>query len=420
MKVLWITNILLPDALKYLRRDKLVVGGWMDGLLEGIRNIRTLQIAVASVYAGDELIQFVEDNVVYFLIPSKKSTQYYNPKLNKYFEKIKGLFQPDLIHIHGTEHAHGLSMLAVAPELKYTISIQGLVSVYAKYFFADISVKDVLKNITLKDLLYGGVFSGKKNYQKRGLNEREYIKNIPNIIGRTSWDRTHTYFLNKASKYHFCNEVLRSEFYFSEKWNLNDINKHTVFLSQGSYPIKGAHVLFEAIVLLKDEFPDIHVYIGGHDIVKSDSLFDRLKISGYGKQIRGLLNNYGIKKYITFTGELIESEMIEKYKKSHVFVCPSSIENSPNSLGEAQFIGVPSIGSFVGGVPDMITHNHTGLLYRFEDAKALAYNIKRIFENDELANMLSENAQAIAAIRHNKKKITTDIITIYENINKKK
>lgn len=47
--------------------------------------------------------------------------------------------------------------------------------------------------------------------------------------------------------------------------------------------------------------------------------------------------------------------MIEQYLKAHIFVCPSSVENSPNSLGEAQLLGVPCIGSIAGGIPSMLS-----------------------------------------------------------------
>jgi glycosyltransferase involved in cell wall biosynthesis len=41
----------------------------------------------------------------------------------------------------------------------------------------------------------------------------------------------------------------------------------------------------------------------------------------------------------------MRKKMITEYRNAHIFICPSSIENSPNSLGEAQLIGVPVIAA---------------------------------------------------------------------------
>src|SRR5690606_3430119 len=119
---------------------------------------------------------------------------------------------------------------------------------------------------------------------------------------------------------------------------------------------------------------------------------------------------------IQFLGMLSEEQMIVEYQKAHVFICPSSIENSPNSIGEAQIIGTPVISSYVGGVPDMVEHGLTGLLYRFEEVEMLAMHIKSIFENDEKALQLSKYGIAAAEKRHNMETILHDTLEAYHYI----
>ncbi len=51
----------------------------------------------------------------------------------------------------------------------------------------------------------------------------------------------------------------------------------------------------------------------------------------------------------------------------------------------------------VGGIPDMVDHGKSGLLYRFEEFEMLAYNIKRIFEDDDLALTLSVGGKVAAS-----------------------
>ena len=50
------------------------------------------------------------------------------------------------------------------------------------------------------------------------------------------------------------------------------------------------------------------------------------------------------------------------FANSHIFHS-SYIENSPNSVGEAQMVGVPVVASRVGGTDSMVEHGKTGFMY---------------------------------------------------------
>lgn len=417
MNILWITNILLPDAATYLSKEELVVGGWMVGLLDSLKFEKNLKFGVASVYKGDDFISFEKEGVSYFLIPLKGNSTVYNSRIETYWKKINLKFRPDIVHVHGTEHAHGLAMINSCPDVKYVISIQGLVSVIPKYFYAGISKKNIFLNITFKDIFKGTLFRDKKDYKRRGVIEREYIRKVENIIGRTDWDRDHSYFINKKRNYFFCNESLRSVFYLKKyDWNLENIERNSILISQAGNPLKGLHIVLKAVSLIKDEFPNIKIYVGGNNITQNKDLKSKIKRGGYGKYILKLISDLKLTNQICFKGPLNEVEMAQRYQKSHVFICPSSIENSPNSLGEAQILGVPSIASFVGGTPNMVTHGVSGLLYRFEEIEMLASAIRKIFNDDNLALKISLNGQKEAELRHNKQINKENMIKIYNKL----
>ena len=236
------------------------------------------------------------------------------------------------------------------------------------------------------------------------------------IIGRTQWDYDHVNTINPKINYHFCNESLRDEFYSSNKWQINTKKKHTLFLSQASYPIKGLHQVLHAVNLLRDQMPNIQIRVAGDDITRTDSITDKLRLNGYGKYIKRLIKKYNLYANIKFLGFLNEEAMAQEYLNCHVFVCPSSIENSPNSLGEAQILGVPSIASYVGGVPDMINHGENGLLYRFEEIEMLAQRIKELFKNDQLALKLSKGGVSSATKRHHRVSNLEQTLSIYKKI----
>ena len=71
-----------------------------------------------------------------------------------------------------------------------------------------------------------------------------------------------------------------------------------------------------------------------------------------------LIKSTGLERKVTFLGRISASQMREEYLKCGMFVCPSSIENSPNSLVEAALMGAPVIASRVGGIPDVAANDN--------------------------------------------------------------
>lgn len=418
MRTLWITNTIFPAPSRALGIPEPVVGGWMYGLANQIASTEGIRLAVATIYRGNDLKTFDIKGVLYYLLPLH-TTSGYPKSLEPFWQEVCADFQPDLIHIHGTEYTHGLACMRACSSLNYVVSIQGLVSVISRYFYAGISKGEIFKHITFRDLVRRDtLFHGKKNFERRGELEKEYLRRAHNVIGRTSWAYTHSKAINPNITYHFCNETLRDGFYTSQKWNNTFKRNYTIFLSQAGCPLKGLHQALKAVALLKQDFSHIKVRVAGHNIINTATLFDKIKLSGYGAYIRKLIKQLDLHDQVQFTGPLTEDRMIAEYLNAYLFICPSSIENSPNSLGEAQLLGVPTIASYVGGVPDMIDHGETGLLYRFEEVEMLAVHIRRIFTDTTLAMDLSENGIKAAKKRHHQKENLNRMIEIYRLIGK--
>lgn len=406
----------MPDVEEKLGLPKSVVGGWMEGMLIHLKKNPNINLAVASVSNVTELKIFSKNNVQYFVLPSHGKVSKYSNHLYKHWKDVNGSFKPDLVHVHGTEYAHGLAMMDCLPELKYVVSIQGLVSIYARYYFAGISNRNVIRFLTIRDLVYGTLYAKRRDFVKRGEREKQYIRKANHVIGRTGWDKAHTYFFSKEVKYHFCNESLRSGFYKTSKWDISNIDRKSIFLSQAGYPIKGITQVLKAISLLVDEYPSVRLFIGGNKVLKGSGFMNWLKLTSYSKYVKHLIKKFSLEEKVCFLGNLNEKEMIERYKKSNVFICPSSIENSPNSVGEAQVLGVPVVSSYIGGIQDMLIHNKTGLLYRYEEYEMLAFHIKEIFDNDKLAVELSINGIVAGEKRHDSMINCQRTIEIYNEI----
>lgn len=416
MKILWISNTIFPDPSEFLGIESPIYGGWMYGLAKRLSLSNKVRLAVATTYPGADLKKITLSEIDYFLLPCKNNRNY-NSTLELFWEQVVTDFQPDVVHIHGTEYAHGLACMRKLPNLNYVVSIQGLVRVYSKYFFAGISWQEILLNITFRDVIKSEtIFQLKQKFINQGKLEKEYLLNSQHTIGRTNWDFVHAKTMNPNINYHFCNESLRDRFYNAEKWNFENCEPYTIFLSQAGYPIKGLHQVIKSVAILKKDYPQLKIKIGGGNIINNKSLLDRIKRTGYGNYVLKLIKNNNLEENFTFLGSLSEEQMISEYQKANVFICPSSIENSPNSLGEAQLIGVPVVAAYVGGIPDMVENNKTGLLYRFEEIEMMAQCVRRIFTDSELVLELSKNSIIAASSRHHIQINLDKTISIYNTI----
>jgi glycosyltransferase involved in cell wall biosynthesis len=417
MKILWIVNTIFPEPSLALGLTPPNIGGWMYELAKQISQSDGVELAVATTYAGAKFKYMSIDGIDYFLLPCSNMLKY-SKSLETSWKKVCNNYSPDIIHLNGTESPIGLACMRALPHFKYVVSIQGLVSVISRYYYSGISLGEILHNITLRDIVkFDTLFQSKRRFKKRGKFEIECIKRTHHIIGRTSWDYAHTKAINQKVNYHFCNESLRKGFYIASKWSIETCEPYTLFLSQAGSPIKGLNQVLKAVVLLKIEFPNIQIKVGGSNIIDSSSIKTKLKRSGYGKYIARLIKKFSLKDNTTFLGSMNEAQMIVEYQRAHIFICPSSIENSPNSLGEAQLLGIPTVSSYVGGVPDMVEDGKTGLLYRYEEVEMLAENIRKIFKNNELAAKLSRNGIEAAQLRHNSVRNSKSLLAIYKIIN---
>ena len=114
----------------------------------------------------------------------------------------------------------------------------------------------------------------------------------------------------------------------------------------------------------------------------------------YQNYTKTLIRQLGLQEAVHYTGPLNEQAMCEQYLHSSLYVLCSSMENSPNSLGEAMLLGMPCVASAMGGVSSLLTHEREGLLYPSEDENALAAAILALLEDPARARQLGKAARA--------------------------
>src|SRR3989338_708904 len=106
----------------------------------------------------------------------------------------------------------------------------------------------------------------------------------------------------------------------------------------------------------------------------------QLILAGYGYQqekLKKIVKDLNLTN-VQFVGFKTEEELITLYKKSHVFVLPSSSEGQPLTILEAQAASLPVVATKVGGIPEIVKNAENGLLVTPENPEKLSEAIIKV------------------------------------------
>jgi glycosyltransferase involved in cell wall biosynthesis len=406
MKIIWLTNVIPKFISELFCLSISNTGGWLDNFSQRLINDSKHELIFISRYKYKLTLE--KNNIkLYTFTKSQKN-------IGQFFSSIISINKPNLVHIWGTEFIHSNLMVKTLfnfPNIKYVISIQGLISEISKVYLYGINFFDSLF-FSFYDLFTGGPILFKMiNFYKRGLFEIDTLKKTKYVIGRTNWDFIISKKINNLVHYFHCNESLRNSFYY-DNWNYNTCEPFTVFISQINYSIKGFHILLVNLHLLVDKYPLLKIYVTGKNILESN-MFNS---SYYNILIKKLIIKKKLKNNIVFLGSLNELQMKAQYLKSNIFLCPSLIENSSNSIAEAMILGVPIVSTNVGGISSYLSDKKTSLFYDIRDPKSLYNAIDKIFSNKEYASFLSNNAREIAKTLYDQDFNFQTLLTTYSKI----
>lgn len=414
MKVLWLCNTLIKDV-NFSGNSKEKPESWLSGIYQQI--VLRDKISLIYLYPSNETkIEEKEVGNSIFVNYEKDNENKLSCQQINQFKWMLERYRPDVIHIFGTECSHSLAMIMASEDLnvldRVVVHVQGLISLCGRHYTAYLPNK-VINNWSFRDIIRrNNLKKARKNFLIQGEFEKDVLQKVKHVVGRTDWDRAYVKKLNPTINYYHCNETMRKPFY-KNVWSYEKCEKHTVFFSQWYAPLKGLHLVIEAMADLKKIYPDVHLYTTGRNLLDY-SLKNKIRNSYYHNYCIKLIKQYGLENNITFLGYLDENAMCERFLKSNVFVSASSIENSPNSVGEAMLLGVPTVSSDVGGVKNLLTHNEEGFIYPADEPYMLAYYVSELFKNQELAEKFSKNSRKHARDLYNAETNIQRLFEIYD------
>jgi glycosyltransferase involved in cell wall biosynthesis len=163
---------------------------------------------------------------------------------------------------------------------------------------------------------------------------------------------------------------------------------------------KGVEYLIEALNILKQNYPEINLTLVGIGP-------DKNKIV---KQIHelGLDDNVTLKEFVP------NSEIVQLYQQSTVFVLPSLEEGVPRTILESMSCGIPVVCSRLPQLVDIV--EGSGFLVPTKDPQALADSISTILSDPELAANMGIHGRQKVLSRHSWIDTVKRTISLYEEL----
>jgi glycosyltransferase involved in cell wall biosynthesis len=134
--------------------------------------------------------------------------------------------------------------------------------------------------------------------------------------------------------------------------------------------------------LLRDEFPDVHLYMIGRD-----------KGDGSQQEFEREVQKVGLTSHVTVVGGVAKHDVPRWMNAGDIFLNTTTVDNTPVSVLEAMACGLCVVTTDVGGIPYMLQHEENALLVCSGDAQAMANSVRRVLTENELAERLSRQAR---------------------------
>ncbi len=388
--------------------------GWIAALQYHLERCEDIELAIAfkhNIVAKKEK----RGNSTYYPIykPEKRGFKklfyyWYGYKKDNYdFSILKDIkevisdFNPDIIHIFGTESE--LCCILGETEKPVVVHIQGILNpVLNAYFPPNMNSSTFMSPKYIKEFwLRNGVVFNCQRMQEAAKREYSFIKKCKYFFGRTEWDRSVTELYNPTAGYYHIDEVLRGEFYSAKKWE-NNASKLTLVSTISSNTYKGLDLVLKTAKLLKERNIDFEwKVIGINNNYFTDIVENELRINY--KDVN-----------IGYQGVMDAKSIILLLQKSTIYIHPSYIDNSPNSLCEAQYLGVPCIATNVGGIPTIMNNEYLYMVPA-NDPFTLAHKIIKL-NSDIKENKYNDLFTKVAEERHNPDRIIESIKSSYRHI----
>ncbi|MEM9221678.1 MAG: glycosyltransferase family 4 protein [Pseudomonadota bacterium] len=413
LKVFWTTNLIAKPGESVADPASGRFGGWIANMLSALGEVPGLSLGAAVRTAARDLAVRKFNGVTTFYVPfARRGGLAMEPGA---LAEALAQFAPGILHVEGAEMPHA-SQAIDAFDGPTLLSLQGVMGGYGPHAHGDLPVWPWALGIhkPRRAAMAAALLAAKRlRFDKRAASEAHVMRRVTRVVGRTEWDRAYASTMSPQARYSHVGRILRPQFY-GEWPRVRSFKRHQIFIGNANDPRKGAHVALDALALLVREFSDVSLVIAGEPPATGWRAWR--KGLGYPRFLADKIAKLGLGSRVRYTGVLGADAICTAMRRSHVFLLPSLIENSPNTLGEAMMLGLPCVCAYAGGSPDMAAPDREALFYRAEDPVAMAHQIARVFRSEMLACSLGSAAACRAQLTHDPRTNRDKLLAVYEEL----
>ena len=168
------------------------------------------------------------------------------------------------------------------------------------------------------------------------------------------------------------------------------------------FPRKGLEYLVAAFQLLIEEFPDIFLVLVG----EGDENYER--------KLREQVKQLNLTEHVLFAGFQNRPEIF--MTRFDVFVLPSVLEGLGIVLLEAMALGKPIVATKVGGIPEIVQHQKTGLLVNSGDVEDLYRALHTLCQNPARGRQMGEEGKKRVAEHFSLSGMIDSLSGLYERV----
>jgi glycosyltransferase involved in cell wall biosynthesis len=170
-------------------------------------------------------------------------------------------------------------------------------------------------------------------------------------------------------------------------------------------PRKGIHRLVEAVALLQQATPDVHLRIAGNTVDGE-----------YARQLLQDVTDLGISGRVSFLGIISQDDLLDEYRQASLIVMASEEETSPMLLEQAMAAGKAVVAPDVGGIRFVVEQGVTGTLVAPNDEKALADAIGQLLIDDSTRWTMGIEGHKAALARFSIDAVADQTVSTYKAV----
>lgn len=385
MKVLWFSNIILSHE------SMSGTGTWIKAMADSFIDFPGIELFIIT--KGKVLRTERKDykGIKQWVLPEVGIDSKGLPprKVITQIQNIVSEIEPDIIHVWGTEYYWSCLTAYGLIKGRVLLEMQGLISAIAEKVTADLTIKELMQCIGLKEIVKpsSSILGRQLAFRFRGKFEKDIIARHQYISTQSDWMRAHISYLNSNANVFSTTIGLREEFINAPKWSYDHCEKNRIFtITSTISPYKGLHTLLKAFAKLVNIKQEARLYVAGPSLIKG------FRQPGYERYLIKLIKKENIEEKVVWLGPLNTDQLISQILMANVVINPSFIESFSLVLKEALYIGAPTIATYAGAMPELAIDRYSALFYPPGDIALCYAALLRILNSSKLANSLSYNA----------------------------